>query len=303
MTYWLKLAGFLGVVSLVAGVCLLGSLIYMQVQSFLTPGRGPAIGTPEELGRPYETITLTTQDGLAIAGWYIEGTTDKAVILVHGIHANRGVILPEAKPFAEAGYHLVLIDQRAHGESEGTMTSYGYYETFDVLAAVDYLAATPGVAHIGVKGISMGGSAAARAFARDDRIEAGAIAQSFSSMRAAIETSFDSLSVLPKWPFAPLLVALCEWQLDVDVDDIDSARDLATVSPRPVLIIQGEHDDLFAINHGQTMYEAIPGPKEMWVVENQGHGSPAVNQPDEYGARVVGFFDRAFAGQEVGGRQ
>ena len=49
-------------------------------------------------------------------------------------------VVPEARILAGAGYHLLLIDLRGHGLSEGDQLTYGYREAWDVQTAVDYLA-------------------------------------------------------------------------------------------------------------------------------------------------------------------
>ena len=118
--YWLRLAVFAAVLSSVAAIFLLVHFFRLQLNAFVTPHRNANIGTPAELNRPYEDITLTTNDGLEITGWHIFGTQPKAVILVHGIDANRRALLPEAEVLSEAGYHLVMIDLRGHGQSQGT---------------------------------------------------------------------------------------------------------------------------------------------------------------------------------------
>jgi fermentation-respiration switch protein FrsA (DUF1100 family) len=117
----------------------------------------------------------------------------------------------------------------------------------------------------------------------------------FSSLAAAIEDAFDSRSILPKWPFGPLLIALTEQRLGVKVDQVDAVRDLATLSPRPVLIIHGTDDALFPSEHALRMYEAAQEPKALWLIEGLGHASPLISHPDEYRERVTTFFTEAFA--------
>lgn len=292
--YWLRLIIFTAVLSGMAGLSLLAYFIHAQVEAFITPTRWTNIGQPEQLNRPYKDITLTTADGLKISGWYFSGTRPDAVILVHGINANRQAVLPEAVILADAGYHLVLIDLRGHGLSEGNQATYGYREAWDVQAAVDYLDALPKIEHIGALGTSYGGAAVARAAAIDPRLEAVVIESSYSSLPDAVEDSFDQRSMFPKWPFAPLLVALAERRVGIKISQVDSARDLATIHPRAVMIIHGTEDDFFPLHHALKMYEAAQEPKELWIIEGFGHGNPAVGREAEFGARVVPFFENVF---------
>lgn len=293
--YWLRLVIFTAAIGIAAVILLLIYFIHWQVNAFVTPHRNPNIGLPTLVERPYEDITLTTSDGLKIAGWYIPGTRPQGVILVHGIHANRAAVLPEAAVLAEAGYHLVLIDLRAHGQSEGTEGTYGYREAFDVQAAIDYLAAKPEITGIGAVGTSYGGAAVARAAALDPRLKAVVIESSYSSLLDAVDDAFEQNSIFPKWPFAPLLVWLSERQLGLEISQVDSARDLATIQPRAVMIIHGTKDRLFPTRHALKMYEAAQEPKELWLIEGLGHANPVPGHEAEYRERVVTFFEKAFA--------
>jgi len=55
-----------------------------------------------------------------------------------------------------AGYGVVMMDARAHGESGGSMATYGYLERYDERVIVDALEATDRPAHIFALGESMG---------------------------------------------------------------------------------------------------------------------------------------------------
>lgn len=292
--YWLRLTVFTGVVVLVLGSAGLAYLLHRQVDVLITPVRQPVDRTPAELGLPYRDVTLTSADGLQLAGWHIPGTQPNAIILIHGINANRTAMLPTAALLAPAGYHLLLLDLRGHGESEGSLISYGYREALDVQAGADYLAALPEVGRIGVIGTSLGGAAVARAAANDPRLSAVVIQTSYSSLTDATNDAFEDLAILPQWPFAPLVVGLAERRVGIKISDVDSARDLAAVAPRPVLIIHTQDDHLFPVHHAHKMFNAAGEPKELWIIEDFGHGDPAVARESEYRARVLSFFNRAF---------
>ena len=93
--------------------------IYLQVIFVTTPFRNRNIGDIPNLS--YQEVTLTAADGIAISGWYIRGTRPAGIVIVHGIHANRADLIPQAKILAGAGYHLMLIDLRGHGRSEASL--------------------------------------------------------------------------------------------------------------------------------------------------------------------------------------
>ena len=291
--YWVRLALFTGVVSGIAALGLLVFLIDRQLDILLAPARQPITHTPADLGLPYQEITLTSRDGLKVAGWYIPGSRPQGIILIHGVNANRMAMLPTAALLAEAGFHLLLLDLRGHGESGSSLNSYGYFEALDVQTGVDYLAAVPEVEQIGVLGTSLGGATVARAAAEDPRLQAVVIQTSYSSLSDAVDDAFETMTIFPKRPFAPLIVGLAERRVGITIDQVDSARDLAALSPRAVLIIHAANDHLFPLEHARKMYNAAGEPKELWIIEDFGHGDPAITHEDAYRARVVGFFEKA----------
>jgi dipeptidyl aminopeptidase/acylaminoacyl peptidase len=268
-------------------------LVYLQLEAFVTPRRYSEIGVPAEFERPYQDVTLVTSDNLKISGWYIPGSRPQAIILVHGIDANRRAVIPEAMVFAQAGYHLFMFDLRAHGQSEGREATYGYREALDVQAAVDYVDALPQIEGIGALGTSYGGAAVVRAAALDPRLQAVVIESSYSSLPDAVEDAFDNRSVFPKWS-APFLIALAEQRVGFEISQVDSARDLAALAPRAVMIIHGSVDDLFPVEHAYKMYNSAHEPKRLWVIEGLGHDNPVVGREEEYKQRVLAFFEEAF---------
>jgi dipeptidyl aminopeptidase/acylaminoacyl peptidase len=292
--YWLRLAVFTLLASTGAAIFLLVCFVQLQLDAFVTPHRNVNVGTPAGLNRPYEEVRLTTTDGLEIAGWYIAGTQPQAIILVHGIDANRAAVLPEAGILAGAGYHLLLIDLRAHGQSEGDKASYGYWEALDVQAAIEYLDRLPEIEKIGALGTSYGGAAVARAAAIDSRLQAVVIESSFSSLTEAVGDAFEDRSIFPPWT-APAFIALAERRVGIKISQIDSARDLATIYPRAVMIIHGSSDHLFPVEHARRMYNLAQEPKRLWIIEGMGHASPVIGREEEYRNRVVAFFEEAFA--------
>jgi dipeptidyl aminopeptidase/acylaminoacyl peptidase len=251
--------------------------------------------TPAEWGLSFEPATLTTADGLRLAGWYIPSHNGATIILCHGLGTNRADMLLQAVLLAEHGYGSLLFDFRAHGESEGEMVTYGYGEADDVLAAVDYLLARPDVdpQRIGILGGSLGAATAIHAAARSTHLRAVVAESAFTSLEDEVASSFKAFSGLPAFPFAPFTVAFAQWQTGLRISEVRPIDDIPSIAPRPVFIIHGTDDELIPAEQGLRLYEAAGEPKELWMVEMMGHGSALGIFPDEYEKRVIGFFDKA----------
>src|SRR5690606_21962320 len=131
----------------------------------------PAAGrTPADLGLVHEDLSLVTEDGVALAAWYLPAADGAAVVLLHGAGATRAATLRHAQVLAGCGYGVLMLDARGHGDSAGLPMDLGWFGEQDVRAAVDALVAQPDVEAIGLVGLSMGGEQALTEAAGDPRV-------------------------------------------------------------------------------------------------------------------------------------
>ncbi len=293
--YWLNLLGAFIVASLIGTAVVVIDLSYQNARSLVRPHHAPIASTPAERGLSFEPVNFASTDGLRLAGWYIPSHNRVAIILCHGLGDNRVGMLPQAVLLAEHGYGSLLFDFRAHGESQGEMVTYGYAETKDVLAAVDYLLSRPDVdpERIGILGGSLGAATAIRAAAHSPHLKAVVVESAFTSLEDEVACSFKAISGLPAFPFAPFTIAFVQWQTGLRISEVKPVDDISSIAPRPVFIIHGTDDELIPAEQGFRLYEAAGEPKELWMVRGLGHGSALGMFPDEYEKRVIGFFDQA----------
>jgi dipeptidyl aminopeptidase/acylaminoacyl peptidase len=293
--YWLNLLCAFVVASLIGAAVVVVDLSYRNAGALISPRQRPMTSTPAERGLSFEPVTFAGRDGLRLAGWYIPSRNGATIILCHGLGINRADMLPQAVLLAEHGYGSFLFDFRAHGESEGEMVTYGYAETDDVLAAVDYLLSRPDVdrQRIGILGGSLGAATALRAAARSTQLKAVVAESAFTSLEDEVASSFRAVSGLPAFPFAPFTVAFAQRQTGLRISEVRPIDDIPSIAPRPVFIIHGTYDEVIPAEQGLRLYEAAGEPKELWMVDLMGHRSALGVWPDEYERRVIGFFDQA----------
>ena len=87
---------------------------------------------------PYDTVQLTTASGKKLEAWYMKADSAKGtVILFHGLGSNKGNVLGEAFEFNSFGYNTMLVDIRAHGNSEDIVNTIGYSESEEVKLAFE----------------------------------------------------------------------------------------------------------------------------------------------------------------------
>ena len=105
---------------------------------------------------PYDTVQLTTGNGIKLESWYMKADSAiGTVILFHGLTSNKGNVLNEAFAFISLGYNTMLVDMRAHGNSEGIVNSLGSKESEEVKLAYDHVS-KKGEKNIVLWGMSLG---------------------------------------------------------------------------------------------------------------------------------------------------
>ena len=181
-------------------------------------------------------------------------------------------------------------DARAHGESDGEISTVGYLEVLDVKAALDFVLTQPDVHHVGAWGGSMGGATLIRATAQFPEIEALFVDSSFASLNA----EFDYLVPYPL--INPLAKFLAEWQTGFSLKDLDLVKDIARIGPRPVYIVHSNGDTVAPPDSGQELFNAANEPRYLWVEEDAAHLAIYLDNPRRYQRRLIGFFDEWLLG-------
>ncbi len=243
---------------------------------------------------PAEDVRFPSRDGLRLAGWFIPGDSPACVILAHGHGRSRGELLPHADFLHRAGFSVLLFDFRNRGESEGEAVTMGVREPLDLLGALDYLRSRSEVdaARIGVLGLSMGATAALMAAAQAPELRAVVAESSFVRLADLAKRGLRHFFHLPSFPLAPLARWMVERRLHADLATVAPLETIARLSPRPLLLIDDELDEVLGPGQGEALLAAAGEPSELWVVPGADHARAWQAAPQDYERRVVTFFRR-----------
>jgi fermentation-respiration switch protein FrsA (DUF1100 family) len=207
--------------------------------------------------------------------------------------------LNEAEMMYRHGYGILLTTVRAHDYSEGETITFGMNEVNDMDAWYQYLITRNDINHdkIGILGNSYGGMLAIQYASVNENIKAVVADCAFSSLRDTVETSITYFTDLPAFPFAPLIVFWTEQETGFKMEDIDTAKWITKISPRPVFLMQGGADVVISASSGQLLFDAAGEPKELWFEQSLGHVDFDSDMSFEYEKRVSAFFDKYLLGQ------
>ncbi len=255
---------------------------------------------PGDLGLEYEDFTVKTTDGLGLKGWFIPGKRGETVIVLHGYTAskyNTEYIKPVVEILAKHGYNVVVYDHRAHGDSEGDITTLGYKEVDDLSRVIDWLIEEKKISgKIGLIGYSMGGAITLKALAVEDRIAAGVADSPYVDIvvsgRQWIKRMKGILRTILLMDY-PLIIRFARKYAGVDLKELNMFN-YAEKIRKPLLIIAGKNDDLVPlgqINELAKKIKAVNENTEIWITDSR-HVSAVRDYPEEYEEKVIGFFER-----------
>lgn len=152
---------------------------------------------------PYTEETWSLKGGGEANGWLLRASNGApAVVLSHSYGQNMADLLSLGVALQRAGYHALLYDMRAHGESKIEASSLGEYEADDIISAIDYLKTVKDQEgnpvidkdRIGLYGVSVGGYASIIAAAKDSSVKAIAIDAVYPDAHRYLQIKIKSLS-------------------------------------------------------------------------------------------------------------
>jgi hypothetical protein len=224
---------------------LLNSLLYFPSRTILE--------TPAEAGLDYRDLSLETDDGERLHGWWIEARSERLghLLLCHGNAGNVGDRVLHASLLTAAGFDVMLFDYRGYGRSSGRPSEQGTYR--DARAALASLLRQPEVdaSRILYLGESLGGAVALE-LAQEHRPAGLVLLSAFTSVRAMGRAHY---------PFIPAALV---------PDAYPSMRRIRDLRA-PLLVLHGERDEIAPLSHGRALFEAAPHPKRMKVFPGVGH--------------------------------
>lgn len=280
--------GRLTLVIIVCSVAALGLAgLWVAGDSLSAPVNHPVGAPPADL--PARPVEFASESGSKLRGWLLPGRGGRgAVVLMHGVRADRTSMLGRALFLNAAGYAVLLFDFQAHGESPGSRVTFGYLESRDARAAVRFVRAQLPAERIGVVGVSMGGAAALLA---EPPLEADAfvLEMVYPTLQEAVA---DRLRVrLGAWGggLSPLLTAQLRPRLGVGAEQMRPVERVASI-PAPKLFIVGAEDRHTTLEESRQLFGAAREPKELWVVAGAAHTDLHAVARAEYERRVLDFF-------------
>ncbi len=254
-------------------------------KNFSTDGRI----SPADLGLNYEDVEVKSFDGEILKGWLVKSIVEPIgnVIFIHGTYRDKTFGLGRAKFLSEAGYNVLLVDLRFHGESGGKYCTYGYLEKFDVSEWISFMLRKFPELPIALFGISLGGAIAIQTAGIDNRVCAVIAEGSFSNF---FDLIYDYQKL--KWGFASKfltrrVIKRVERIAGFKVEDVSPVEYVGRLTC-PVLYIHGKDDRTVKPWHSEALCKnSFKGT--LLLVDGAGHLNSWKVLNDKYQEEVISF--------------
>jgi fermentation-respiration switch protein FrsA (DUF1100 family) len=240
-----------------------------------------------------EEVSVVSNDNLTLRGYFVENKIkDKVVIIFHGFKSKASGDFSLSYDYYKLGYSLLIVDQRAHGTSEGKYIGMGILERYDVLKWIDFVLDKCGEnTSILLSGTSMGASTVMMAseLIKKSQVKGIVADCGFSS---CFEEIRHCLKKVPYFPVMPTINLCSKIFAKYDMKKITAEKSLAN-SKIPLLVIHGENDDFVPSYHSKRCYGAsISEIKDCLFIEGAYHASSFVLATELYDQKVRSFLEK-----------
>ena len=267
-----------------------------DVNSFLLPYRSVIKeGLDYIESHPKRRVSTVSFDGITLSARYFDTGSRNTVILFHGYRSSADRDFSCAvKMYCDAGFNVLLTDERSHGESGGRLITFGVKESRDVITWVDYCIGIGGEdCEIFLGGMSMGATTVllAAGSALPPNVK-GVIADcGFTSPEDIIKkVARQAFHINASW-FLPVMNLYCLIFGHFSIHGVSTVKALEKTR-LPVLFIHGKSDDFVPFEMSSAGYASAGGEKELLLIDGAGHGMSYLLDTPKVSGAVKGFLKK-----------
>ena len=243
----------------------------------------------EKTALQFREVTFKSGDGLTLFGRFVPSRNKTTILLVHDLGQASQDMLLYAEILASAGFGIFMFDLRAHGSSDGDVSTNGHCEAEDVAGAVNYLLHRIDVngQRIGALGIGLGAQALLHGALQVENIWAivleGLEPSVLRDHGGRRQPLLRRLGTPGNW----LYYTFHQWMCGCRGTGVLDA--IGHLAPRPLLLIASGSQDIY---FNRLFYQAAGEPRELWEVPKGEHGAAILAGSHAYMQRITQFFQK-----------
>jgi hypothetical protein len=246
----------------------------------------------------YEDVYIQSKDGLKLHGYYLqhEKPTNKLLICLHGYTSNAmNDCPPVAKAYYELGFSSILVDDRAHGKSEGKYIGFGILDRYDLLAWINYAIERFGKdVQIVIHGDSMGASTVLMTTGFKDlpkNVKFAVADCGFTSPESVFAHILKRDYHMSSFPIMNLTSAVSKKFAGYGYNEYTTTEAME-VTTTPTLFVAGKEDTFVPTWMTQENYDKCSAPKKLVWIEGAGHAAAFYENQELFMDNVKEFISK-----------
>ena len=245
------------------------------------------------LSEKHSDESLMSADGLRLhATWFPQGECKKIAICFHG-YTSQGMkyYLGLSGYYLKNGYSMLLVDERAHGESEGKYIGFGCLDRIDALKWINWVLRKCGEdVEILLHGTSMGGATVLMMSSLElpEQVKGIVSDCAFTSPKEVFSHVLKNMYHLPAFPVMNISNFLNKRFAGYGLDECNAAREVKKAKV-PILFIHGSGDTFVPYSMCETMYENCASSKKKLIIEGAAHAECYYKDTDAYENALTEF--------------
>lgn len=245
-----------------------------------------------------EKIVIKSRDGLDLHANFLPAETEskKLAICFHG-YTGRGMndCASISTFFHNLGFNCLIVDNRAHGDSQGDYAGFGILDRYDCKAWVDYINKRfNNSKEILLYGVSMGASTVLMASGLKelaDNVKVIVADCAFTSPYEVFAHVMKKDYRLPEFPVMNITNILCKKNAGYGFNDY-STVDAMKISKRPVMFIHGKKDNFVPTWMSEKNYKECCSEKDLLLIDNAGHAACYYENKLLYESKLTEFINK-----------
>lgn len=236
----------------------------------------------------YKEVYVKSFDKKKLHAYEIKNKLNTWVIIVHGYTNSALEMLDVAYNFYKKGYSILLIDQRAHGKSDGVYSTHGFYERKDMLSWIDYINKKKKTKII-LYGISMGGTVIMRTVG--ENLPGNVICAiedcGFISNYDQFYNQLKYLKFLPK-PIISSFNIFSSIFFGFNIYKFNP-EEILMKGKVPFMFIHGSSDKLVPPKNAYDAYQLYKGKKKLLIIDEAKHMKSSIQDSKKYYNEIFNF--------------
>lgn len=309
----LGLLGLLAGAGAASGFAAAGNALYNQAMIPVARDPSRSVNDPADcaegrrwaqLAQGFQEASIQSVEGLALWAAVVpaRGQSHRWAICVHGYHDDHTGMGVYGRRYHEAGWNVLMPDQRGYGRSEGHYIGWGYDERLDMVGWISWVIRHDAQAEILLHGVSMGAATVLMTTggALPENVKAAISDCAYSDieteMRHVVRERGQGEGRRASMPSGAAFALLRQTTLRKTGFDLRDAAPKEAVerSKTPTLFIHGTEDRFVPASMMGELFQAARCPKSFLWIPGAGHAQAVGIDPNLYWSTVDTFVNTYF---------